>query len=347
MTQIINTFEWSEMVTGQTIQNYPIDKAFSDFFGTPRWRYFRSDDNLDVVEFTGDCIYRDVTVKARIQFVVYEEEGTFKATYLAFNEVPQDMLTLSMLIEKAFEIDDKTEFVDEPALRSLSADDALEIAQQWLDDHPLHKRTITGTVSYEPNNFNMDTSGLYYIETITEYGDPRAIWVRKETGEVCLVADDILMTGEEYYDYVYRPELLTDDGVQTTFAYHREILYQGIPAIEYLNGSVDGIRRILETSVEDGVQNYEEIFFWVKDHEIENIFSWVPSEFSVNGATLDKDRDGIVAVLGNPIYERWDEGEGTDEYVMFYDFSEYRVIFSMWDPNDTVDRIYMDTLGHY
>ena len=71
-----------------------------------------------------------------------------------------------------------------------------------------------------------------------------------------------------------------------------------------------------------------------------------PGEFSANGITLDKDRDGIVAVLGNPISEGWDEGEGTDEYVMFYDFPEHRVIISMWDPSETVSRIYMDTLGY-
>jgi hypothetical protein len=84
------------------------DKAFSAFFGTPRWSYFKSDDGLDVVEFTGDCVYADVEVKARIQFVVDEDEWTFEATYLSFNEVPQDMLTLAILIETVFEGDDST-----------------------------------------------------------------------------------------------------------------------------------------------------------------------------------------------------------------------------------------------
>ncbi|MCL2046882.1 MAG: hypothetical protein FWG88_10925 [Oscillospiraceae bacterium] len=76
---------------------------FSSFFGTPRWTYFFSEDGLDVVEFTGDCIYRDVTVRARIQFVVDEDAGTFDAVYLAFNEVPQDALTLNMLLTTAFD----------------------------------------------------------------------------------------------------------------------------------------------------------------------------------------------------------------------------------------------------
>ena len=185
--------------------------------------------------------------------------------------------------------------------------------------------------------------------------------INKETGEMLCssttaffdipdialgLLDDWIDVIEEYYDYVYFSEQSTDDRVQTTYTYPREILYQGIPVIEYLNGTVDGIRRILEASDESVVQNYQEVYFRVKDQEIENIFSWNPGEFSVNGFTLDKDRDGIVALLGNPIYEGWDEGEGTEEYVLFYDFPEYRVIISMWDPSEIVNRIYMDTLGY-
>ena len=78
------------------------DKAFSAFFGSPQWKYFKGNEGKDVVEFTGDCTYQDAPVKARIQFVVDEKQGTFEATYLAFNEVPQNKLILASLIEKAF-----------------------------------------------------------------------------------------------------------------------------------------------------------------------------------------------------------------------------------------------------
>lgn len=83
------------------------DKTFSNFFATPRWKYIKSDNGKNVVEFTGDCTYQDVAVKARIQFVVDEKQKTFKATYLSFNEVPQNMFILSALIEKAFTFDPK------------------------------------------------------------------------------------------------------------------------------------------------------------------------------------------------------------------------------------------------
>lgn len=79
------------------------EKAFTAFFATPRWKYFEGDEGQKVIEFTGDCTYRDTDVKARVQFVVDEDKGTVEATYLAFNEVPQDAFTLAALIGTVFE----------------------------------------------------------------------------------------------------------------------------------------------------------------------------------------------------------------------------------------------------
>lgn len=83
------------------------DKAFSAFFGTPRWKYFKGEGGKDVVEFTGDCMYQDSAVKARIQFAVDEKNRSFEAVYLAFNEVPQNKIILATLIEKAFTYEPK------------------------------------------------------------------------------------------------------------------------------------------------------------------------------------------------------------------------------------------------
>lgn len=97
--------KYVQMVKNGYRENNPAltyDKAFSAFFGTPRWKYFKGNDGKNVVEFTGDCTYQDAAVKARIQFVVDEKQGTFEVTYLAFNEVPQNKIILASLIEKAF-----------------------------------------------------------------------------------------------------------------------------------------------------------------------------------------------------------------------------------------------------
>ena len=92
-------------------------EAFGMFFSSPSWRHFTGtrngpdedgdgepdyvEDDVDIVEFTGNCLYSGTEVKALIQFEVYEE--TFEAVYLSFNDVPQNRLMLNSLILKAFE----------------------------------------------------------------------------------------------------------------------------------------------------------------------------------------------------------------------------------------------------
>ena len=76
--------------------------AFASYFDDPEWRYFRSKDGFDVVEFTGNCVYRGIPAKARIQFVVDEENGTFEVSFLALDGEPQTALVLDALIEEAF-----------------------------------------------------------------------------------------------------------------------------------------------------------------------------------------------------------------------------------------------------
>lgn len=109
------------------------DKAFSDFFGTPRWTYFESESGEDIVEFTGDCVYRDVSVKARLQFIVDENNGTFEASYLAFNEVPQDLFTMAALLEKAFEDD-----AGAALSVSLTEDESDEYLELWLIEREIY-----------------------------------------------------------------------------------------------------------------------------------------------------------------------------------------------------------------
>lgn len=93
-------------------------EAFEAFFALPTWKYFvgtqegldddgdgepdYTNDNVDVVEFTGYCTYQDVEVKALLQFVLSKEDDTFEATYLSFNDVPQSSLIMYALLDKVF-----------------------------------------------------------------------------------------------------------------------------------------------------------------------------------------------------------------------------------------------------
>ena len=79
------------------------DEAFSKFFSNRHWRYFKSDTGEDVVEFTGDCIYREAQVTVRMQFILDVENGTFETGAMSFNDVPQILLVEYALIEKVFD----------------------------------------------------------------------------------------------------------------------------------------------------------------------------------------------------------------------------------------------------
>lgn len=89
-----------------TLEDYPdiiIEKAFSNFFSSPKWKYFQAEEGEQVVEFTGYCTYAEEKVKAKLQFIVGEDTDTFEIGALAFNEVPQNELNKIALIKAVYE----------------------------------------------------------------------------------------------------------------------------------------------------------------------------------------------------------------------------------------------------
>lgn len=77
--------------------------AFDNFFSDGEWEFFESDKHEDVVEFNGRCEYRETEVKAKIQFVLFKNEDDFEISFLSFNDVPQDNLTMIALMDAVFE----------------------------------------------------------------------------------------------------------------------------------------------------------------------------------------------------------------------------------------------------
>ncbi len=98
--------DYVKFVKKGTNSEYPgvtYGDAFDYYFANPKWKYFESDTGVDVVEFTGKCLYRDVEVDATIQWQLDVENGTFELGYVAFNDVPQDMLTSLVLVSTVFD----------------------------------------------------------------------------------------------------------------------------------------------------------------------------------------------------------------------------------------------------
>lgn len=145
--------EHIRMVKGGSPNAYPektFGEAFDDFFGSPTWKYFvgthegldededgkpdYTEKDVDIVEFTGYCTYQDVKVKALIQFTLSKTDNTFEATYLSFNDVPQNTFMLSALFERIFlddNVDEKSE--DNMTDRDNNEDQLLE--ELTIPDH--------------------------------------------------------------------------------------------------------------------------------------------------------------------------------------------------------------------
>jgi len=244
------------------------DTAFNAFFGTPRWRYFESDDGLDVVEFTGDCMYLDVQVRALIQFVIDEEEGTFDAVYLSFNDVPQNLLLLWALIEKAFGADDELPVFDDDndagggsyggggggssggsppssgggspgsgggATASLSVDEARAIAQAWLNSNPIDGYTNLDRDWYDYTIYGED----YYRFFLNSNQAPHMYWfnilVHKNTGEMfMLMTEDGEFPVEtvynlyEWYDRYYGSIQPLTERFWNTFINTTDFIWMGV-----------------------------------------------------------------------------------------------------------------------
>ena len=187
LAEVLDTSDYEKdpnviRVKNMTNKSYPgktVGEAFEEFFSSPKWKYYKgtkegpdedgdgkadeTEDDIDVVEFTGYCTYSDVKVKALIQFSRDETTDTYSATYLSFNEVPQNMLTLNALIAKVFsdseesdnsessselndsessvdysessvDYDDDDSYLPEPEATS-SYPDFYEMPGKWWDSH--------------------------------------------------------------------------------------------------------------------------------------------------------------------------------------------------------------------
>lgn len=77
--------------------------AFGDFFADRHWKYFRSTDGQDVVEFHGDCRYDDRTADVGLQFIISYEDKTFELYAMDMDGEAQPTFLMYLLVMKVFE----------------------------------------------------------------------------------------------------------------------------------------------------------------------------------------------------------------------------------------------------
>ena len=102
----------------------PVGPAIDSFLHTNTWKYFKSEDNMDVVQCTGNCMYNDKKVEAKIQFVVNDDDS-YEVNSLSLNDIDQELTNILAFLGKAYEyagvtvdLDDITDEIDGGAQNS-------------------------------------------------------------------------------------------------------------------------------------------------------------------------------------------------------------------------------------
>lgn len=206
-------------VKGGTNSNYPdvtYGEAFDYFFSSPAWKYFSGtiegpdedgdgepdyvEENVDVVEFTGYCTYQEVEVKALIQFKLSEKGDTFEATFLSFNDVPQNLLMLGVLIEKAF-----TTYVEDCGI---GVDDSVEAVKTGTET----VKTETGKKTVHNESMLYD-DWWYHVSYIGEGGAMVYEWQLGSAGDISMTGT--LLSSSYWYNLYGLYDLKETDAENT------------------------------------------------------------------------------------------------------------------------------------
>lgn len=161
---------YTDMVKNGYPELYPditYGEAFEAFFGECEWEYFVSEDGQDVVEFRGNCMYGDKRAAVTVQFLVYEDRGTFEIHTAAINGEVQPELVYSVLLLKVFESYNGDGGSGKLQLEDLLSDDKDSSVYATSQD-PAPARDMPD-VSDNPGDWNigMDDSGTVAWESIS------------------------------------------------------------------------------------------------------------------------------------------------------------------------------------
>lgn len=148
--------------------NISYGKALDEFFDDAKWKYFKGESGEDVVEFTGYCLYQDTKVKARLQFILDMDEGTFTQGALSFNDVPQNNLITGTMLVKAFDqYAEKHNIIDESGVDE-SAFEAGTVAQANSTQQEATPEPTTAATPYPTSEPEADTDDEYESEEDSE-----------------------------------------------------------------------------------------------------------------------------------------------------------------------------------
>lgn len=122
-----------------------ISDAYDGFFSNAQWKYFDSKDGKKVVEFSGNCTYKDKEINVRQQFIL-GDDGTFTVGAVAFNDIDQDKLIASALISKVYD----EYYAKHPELKVSSP---IQQAQELLKDKNIQGTVLATSMGNNPNGY--------------------------------------------------------------------------------------------------------------------------------------------------------------------------------------------------
>lgn len=299
-------------------------------------------DNIDAVKaiLTSDKFQKVITYYYVINGDSYQV--TFDSLKPSFDEYEP----IYDAIMESYKITPSTEYITQqqnPDDYGLSSEEALEVAQQFIDTHPLLKHKLTGEIEYEPQIDEFSTKGLYRVVLVKPDGAREAMFVDKRTGSVLLsLGGGSLEDGEKVYNEIVSSKQTGD-----------AILYRDISISKYLESDTDFVYDNLGPAVYgtdiDGLYydgwdyiGYDGVsFLYYLPFDIERICG-NPEFFVYNGDTLNKNYDEIVELFGAPSNEStlYDNVSKSNIYNIEFDINYYIIQFQF--SNKTSDAFFID-----
>lgn len=117
--------EYVQVIKSSKLPDYEtmtIEETFHKFFKNSKWKYFASKDHEEIVEFTGNCLYREQEVKAKIQFAINKDDHTFKLKAMALNDIPQNEIEIAGMLHSIYDMDNNNPEKKEEKTQSNNSD---------------------------------------------------------------------------------------------------------------------------------------------------------------------------------------------------------------------------------
>lgn len=112
-----------------------------------------------------------------------------------------------------------------------------------------------------------------------------------------------------------------------------EILYKDIPISSFFDSPADDVAETL--GLPSGEDRDDDIRLYISGTgEVSSAEIWTVSDLVMDGVTLNRNRDGLIQILGEPDEEGYGGG-----YFMKYYFPSYSVYFELGEPDSVAWRV--------